>query len=241
MQSDNTSPWHNATGFIQTICDLYPNLTTDTAQHGVYIQEAIDQLQERIGSVLPDEIVRFYRWYTPARWLDIVNPARLRESDRDQKIITLQGDVITPGHPRDAVENPLRIYAIDDDDVGVSTPETYDSSFMDNVVWLIERGTLGREWLTTPMFRFGSSDYGEDLLYLLDPPADATGRVCMLKLDDNPLLYLGETLTAWVAKLICCSGFEMAYSPGNLEELPEPHRSWCTDEFKRLNPRSTWL
>jgi SMI1 / KNR4 family (SUKH-1) len=106
---------------------------------------------------------------------------------------------------------------------------------------LVGRETLPAEWRDAQFLCFGTTCFGDDLLYCVSPTPERSGVIAVTNHEDDPaLLVLGRDLAEWLGRLAEYEGVELAVVPGNIENFPPEKQIAFARSHFGLNPACEW-
>lgn len=200
--------------------------------------EQLTELEIRLGWQLPSDLRAFLLWHDPDLWSYFVNADRILVSDHPT--ITPRGEMITPDHPLDRSQDIPRIDRPMDIHGGLLVRDkfgAYVNFFLSNLQ------DLGRadEWQDACVIAFGTSGYFEPVIYCIDRTDSSAGAIVTFTEDTEDRMWLADSLSSWLARLVACDGCEYAFMPGDFKDMPRTLRALYVQEFRAHNPRSSFF
>lgn len=182
---------------------------------------------------LPHDLGAFLFWFDPNIWSGLVNPEQERKSDR--VIYTKSGERITLDHPDDERTDP--IYILRPDELKVVTVGDESTSAFQTAVDCLDDLGWDSEVLEAQFYWFGRDRHYCDFLFALDDRFVPKGSIVYTMESDVPLVWIAESMSKWIEKLVYFEGIEYTLFMGDLDELPRRDRKAWVSEFNRLNPQ----
>lgn len=185
----------------------------------------LSALDARCGAPVPDDLAAFLLWYDRRLWQHFVN-SRAEGYD-----------------PENSRTVEIDLYGIDtlDELRRISPPNDYNlNTHIENLTHFGETARADA-WKSADLLNFGSSAYGERLLYALSCPDFPRGCILTTTMDDPVVLWLADSLAQWLARLAACDGMEYAFVPGSIDDLAPAVRTAYTAEFHARNPKSSFF